>query len=178
MFRALVLGCLAFVAVSHADEAATVSTKVEKEVTKPYGVMLGIGKPYPTILGLIGAYNLTNNWRASIAYGEVEVTTGVRFSSSGIETEKTTARTYSAGMEYLFLDLPVQGVVGLHGGYFDVKGKGELKLDGFDSPTGYVYSNFGIDWLTESGFQLGGGLNVAFAGATGSGFYLNSGYFF
>lgn len=177
MWRAWLAGSLLLTTIVQA-EVGTVQTKISSESKHRYGAMVGLGKPYPTLLGLIGAYNLTNNWRASVAYGELEVTTGVNFNGNSMQTEKTTARTYGAGMEYLFLDLPVQGVAGLHAGYFDVKGKGKLKLDGFDSPTGYLYSNLGIDWITDSGYQLGGGINLAFAGATGSGFYINTGYFF
>lgn len=156
--------------------SSTPAADVREE--KKFGGYLSIGNPYPSILGLNAAYNINKDFRASLGYGEVEVTTSMTITNAGIVSETVTAKTYGAGIEYLFFNWPVRGIVGVKGGYFDVSGEGEFSINGFDKSTGYMYSNLGFDWISRGGFHLGGGMNVAYLGASGSGAYLNAGWFF
>jgi hypothetical protein len=185
MYGALAISTMTVVCVTSAQaeetskDVSSVSTHQEsKAPAKKYGVYASIGNPYPTLLGVNAAYNINSNLRATVGYGEVEATSSLTFDDNGFHEEKVTAKTYAAGAEYLFLNSPVHGIVGLRAGYFDVSGKGKIEIDGFKKSTGYVYSNAGIDWIGESGYQVGAGMNVSLVGASGAGFYLNSGYFF
>lgn len=159
------------------NESGTLSTQVETPAHR-FGVYASLGNPYPTLLGLNVAYNINRDLRASLGYGEVEATTGISINESGMTTQTVSAKTYAAGAEYFFLDSPVRAVAGVRAGYFQVSGQGEIEIDGFKKSTGYVYSNLGMDWVSRDGYQIGGGYNVAFVGASGAGFYLNSGWFF
>lgn len=158
-------------------EAGTSTMQAGEEQEKTYGLFVAIGNPYPTILGVNAAYNFNKDLRASIGYGEVEVTSSIEFTDSGFSEKTIKAQTYAAGVQYMFLPTAVRGAVGVHAGYFSVSGDGEIEIGGFDKSTGYAYSNLGIDWTTKSGFNLGTGINVAFLGATGAGFYLNTGWY-
>ncbi len=151
------------------NKISTETPTVDSAPTKRFGVYLGIGNPFPTLFGLNGAINVTKDLRASVGYGEVEVST----LGSSVK-----ATTYAAGADYLFLPTAVRGVVGLRAGYFSVEGDGTLTIDEFDHSTGYAYSNLGMEWTGDSGYHFAIGGNFAFAGANGGGFYLNTGYFF
>ncbi len=142
------------------------------------GSFVGIGNPFPSILGINAAYHITPRIRATAGYGEVEVTTSITISNAGVASEKVTAKTYGLGAEYMLMEGNFTPVVGLHGGYFDVKGKGTFSVQGFEKSTGLAYANAGIDWLTSGGFNLGTGINVALLGGSGASFYGNIGYFF
>lgn len=171
------LAALCIVASSGAFAAdGEIQTKAQS--SKPWGTYVAIGNPYPTLLGINAAYNIDNNMRASVGYGEVEVTTSLSFNGSGFTQEKLKAQTYAAGMDYLFLDTAIRPLVGLHAGYFSVSGKGTFEIQGLSKSTGLLYSNIGLDWLTSGGFNLGTGFNVAIAGGRGINFYGNIGYFF
>lgn len=154
--------------------AAAGSVRAEKKI----GTYLGIGNPFPSILGVNAAYNITPRIRATVGYGEIEVTTSMTFSNAGVVSEKLTAKTYGLGADYMIMEGNFTPVVGLHGGYFDVSGKGTFSVQGFEKSTGLAYTNAGIDWITSGGFNLGTGINVALLGGSGASFYGNIGYFF
>lgn len=178
MLVCLIVGL--FTGAALADEAgqSRTSASATGHLDKPFGAYVGVGNPYPSILGLNAAYNVLPNLRATAGYGEIEVTTSMTFSNNGVTSEKVTAKTYGAGVDYLILDSSFTPVVGVHGGYFDVKGKGTFSVQGFDKSTALAYANAGIDWTADGGFNLGAGLNVALLGGRGANFYGNVGYFF
>lgn len=167
-------------AISVQATAATGSTSTElKERSMPQiGVGISIGNPYPSILGLTGSVQITEDLRARVGYGEVEVTSSLSFTDQGLTSQTTKAQSYSAGAEYLFLDTKVRGVAGAHLAYFNVSGEGTFSLQGMSESTAFMYSNLGLDWVSRSGFNLGAGMNVAYLGASGTGFYINTGWFF
>lgn len=145
---------------------------------KQWGAYASIGNPYPTLLGINGAYNIDNHWRASAGYGEVEVTTSLGFDGTSWTQEKMKAQTYAVGGEYLFLESGLRPVVGAHAGYFSVSGNGEFSIQGINKSTGLFYSNVGVDWTNGGGFNLGTGFNVAVLGGSGLNWYGNIGYYF
>lgn len=158
------------------DEATSVSTTAPS--FKSYGVAVGLGDPFPGLLGISASYNFTKDLRVKIGYAEVEVTSSVGFNGNNFYSETVKAQTYAVGAQYLFTDWAVRPSVGLHAGYFDVSGKGKFEVSGFDESTAYMYSNFGMDWISGSNYQLATGLNVAFLGGSGAGFYASAGYVF
>jgi len=176
--------CNLFIAsVSHGaeamgQEAGESRTPTPAKPHKQFGSYLAIGNPYPSLLGLNAAYQPTNDIRVSAGYGEVEVTSSVSFTANGFEEKKVKAQSYAAGGEYLFLSTAIRPVVGARLGYFTVSGDGKIDLQGFKKNTFHGYSNIGVDWLAQGGFNMGTGLNVALFGSTGASFYLNMGYFF
>lgn len=178
MLVCLLISGLAGFAASAEDVGQTAAPASSAKPDKQFGAYVGIGNPYPSIVGVNAAYNITPNFRATAGYGEVEVTTSISFSGSSVSSEKITAKTYGLGLDYLIMDGAFTPVVGLHGGYFDVQGKGTFSVQGVEKSTALAYSNVGIDWIAGNGFNLGTGLNVALVGGSGASFYGNIGYFF
>jgi hypothetical protein len=170
--------CLFLVANAVADETASVSMKAPDDSVRHYGVYVGLGNPYPTLLGINGAYNLDKDLRFSAGYGQIEVTSGIAVNGSSVSESKTTASTYGVGAEYLFSDWPVRPLLGLHAGYLSVSGDGDISLNSMKKNSAFMYTNAGFDWIAKSGFQAGAGIDVAMLGGSGAGFYINSGYFF
>lgn len=175
---------LAFISLvlvlSQAALAATNTSSMGRPVRedKKWGVMVGIGSPYPSILGLTVAHNLSNDVRLSFGYGEVEMTTGFSFSGNSIATQTVKGTTYDIGADYLFMQNSFRPLIGLHAAYFDISGEGDLNLMGFTKSGAYAYSNIGFDWISEGGYQIGLGYNLALAGGGSSGGYINTGYYF
>jgi hypothetical protein len=167
--------------VTFAEEAQvaemnSVTSTVERP--KKFGVYASLGNPFPTVFGLNAAYNVSPHLRAMAGYGEVSVTSSITITDQGVATENITAKTYAAGAEYLFLDTPLRPAAGLHAGYFQVDGKGDISVNGFNSSSGYAYANIGADWVSQSGLQVGAGINMAFLGTSSAGMYLDSGWYF
>ncbi len=157
---------------------STTSTSHQIASERKIGVGVGLGKPYPGLIGLNAGYHLTPNLRLTAGYAEVEVTTSMTYSEGALNSSSTKAQTYALGSEYFFTDWRVRPGLGLHAGYFSVKGDGAFSINGFDRSTAHIYSSVGFDWIARSGFNLGTGLNVALVEGSGTSFFLNAGYFF
>lgn len=157
------------------DEGNSVSAEAPAKPTRNYGGTVGLGSPFPGLLGINIHKNLNSDWRATAGYSEIEVSSGF-----GTYSQKVKATTIAVGAQRLFTQWAVRPVVGLHAGYFKVSGsKGaEIDLQGFDKSTALAYSNIGIDWTAQSGFNMGTGMNVGVAGGSGASFYANIGRFF
>lgn len=155
-----------------------ISTDAKVAAPRKFGAFVAIGNPYPSLLGLNGAYNIDNHIRAVAGYGEVEVTSSIQFSGNSITESKVKAQTYSLGADYLFREAGLRPLVGGRVGYFSVSGDGDISLNGFDKSGAYFYSDVGVDWIAGNGFNVGAGLNVALLGASGTSFYANMGYYF
>lgn len=145
---------------------------------KQFGANVGLGDPFPGLLGLNFGYNWDNNIRLTAGYAEVEVTTGFSFSGNEMTSQTIKATTLAAGAEYLMTDWAMRPVVGLKVGHFSVSGEGDISINGFESTKGYAYSNLGFDYLSQGGFHAAVGMNLAVANATGTGFYTSLGYFY
>lgn len=165
----------ALVSVQAMGQGST-SGSVERE--NQYGVNLGIGDPFPGLIGVNGAYNINKDLRITAGYAEVEITSSISFTESGLATETIKAQTYGLGAQYLFTGWSVRPTAGAHLGYFNVSGEGEFSINGFDKSTTHMYTNLGFDWIGQSGVHSAVGMNVAVLGGSGSGFYANLGYFF
>ncbi len=170
------IGLLALMGSLASAATGSVSTKAGPE--KKWGTYVAIGNPYPSLLGINAAYNATENIRAVIGYGEIEVTTSIGFSAAGFDEKKTKATTYTAGADYLFTDWSFRPSLGARIGYFNIEGDGDFEVQGFNKSAFIASGNFGIDYLGQSGYYAATGLNVAVVGGSGTGFYANMGYFF
>lgn len=173
-----VLFLFPFVASAAATEGGGESRSALPTDTKKIGLGVGIGDPFPGLLGINGAYQLARDIRVTAGYAEVEVTTSMSISESGFESKKVKAQTYALGGQYLLTDWAVRPNAGLHAGYFSVSGDGDFSINGFDKSTFHMYSNIGIDWVSRGGFQLATGMNVALLNGSGAGWYGNLGWFF
>ncbi|MGE0529026.1 MAG: hypothetical protein AB7G93_03520 [Bdellovibrionales bacterium] len=176
----LCLGIILSIAASPAwaQEAGESRAEAPPSEHKRFGTFLGIGNPYPSLIGINAAYQPTRDLRVAAGYGEVEVTSSISISSSGVTEKKVKAQSYALGADYLFMDTAIRPLAGARIGYFDVSGDGEIELQGFDKSTFHMYSNLGVDWISQSGVNVGTGFNVALLGASGVSFFANVGYFF
>ncbi len=146
---------------------------------KKYGVYLGLGTPYPSLLGLNVGYNVSDI-RLTAGYAELEATTSLTYSdAAGFQEEKAKASTYDTGVEYYFMHgenwRPVAGV---HFGFVDVSGKGNISIDGFKKDTFHAYANAGIDYVSQNGYQFAIGYNQGFIANGNGNVYINAGQFF
>lgn len=153
-------------------------SSAEARTAPRIGVYVALGNPYPSLLGINGAYNFTPNLRGSLGYGEIEVSTSASINGQSLTVSKSKAQTYNLGAEYLFTKWAVRPAVGLKAGYLSVSSDGVFEIQGFDSSTFLVAANAGLDWIGKSGVYAATGLNLALSGGSGSGFYANVGYFF
>lgn len=158
--------------------AAAPSTSTSAKSVKPIGTYVGLGNPFPSLLGVNAAYNFNNNLRAAIGYGEVEVTTSLAWNGQTFTSQTTKASTYAVGADYLFTDWTVRPIVGARVGYFSIEGDGEFSVQGFDESTFLAYGSAGFDYVSQGGYYLGLGMNASFIGKTASSVYANMGYFF
>jgi len=174
MTKAIIV--MALVGGVQAFGQGSTSESLEKE--NRYGINLGLGDPFPGLIGVNGAYNINKDLRVTAGYAEVEVTSSVTFTEGAFSTETIKAQAYGVGGQYLFTDWAIRPTAGAHLGYFNVSGKGGFSINGFDKSTAHAYSSLGFDWIGRSGVHSAVGMNVALLGGTGSGFYANLGYFF
>ena len=164
-------------ALAQTSEIRAEAPKLDSRDANKMGVMMGIGSPYPSFLGLTFGYHLNKDVRLSLGYGEIEITTGLSFSDSGFKAKTVKATTYDVGADYFFLQDRLRPLIGVHAATLNIEGDGEINLQGFTKSGVHAYSSLGIDWVAENGFQAGTGMNVAVLGASGSTFYINSGYY-
>lgn len=146
---------------------------------KKYGVFVGLGSPYPSLLGLNVGYNLSD-LRITAGYAELETTTSLSYNSTtGFVEEKSKASSYDVGVEYYFMKgQSWRPVTGVHMGYVDISGKGSLSIDGFKKDTLHAYVNAGIDYVSPAGYQFAIGYNQGFIANGNGNVYVNTGRFF
>lgn len=146
---------------------------------KHYGVYLGLGTPYPSLLGINVGYNISD-LRITAGYAELETTTSLSYNNStGWTEEKAKAASYDAGVEYYFKHgQSWRPVAGVHVGFVDISGKGGISVDGFKKDTVHAYANAGIDYMSQGGYQFAVGYNQGFISNGGGSVYVNTGRFF
>lgn len=146
---------------------------------KKIGVYLGLGTPYPSLLGLNVGYNMSNV-RLTAGYAELEATSSLSYNNStGWKEQKVKASTYDAGAEYYFKHGESwRPVTGVHVGMVDISGKGDLSIQGFKKDTVHAYANAGIDYMSQGGYQFAVGYNQGFVNNSSGSVYVNTGRFF
>ena len=172
--------CIGQAPVVHADaEQPSNQNKAEVKTddhraTKRYGAYLGIlGDPHPTVVGVNIAYNVLDYLRASIGFGKISVSS-IGSSSDGFAVEDTSITTIGAAAKFLVPGWNLSPSATL--GYSHLS-FGGLLADS-DYKTNNIYFGAGGDWQSETGFNVGVGLNVSMNGAAPTAPYLNLGMFF
>jgi len=136
------------------------------------GVYLGlIGDPFPTLVGVNLAYNLTDFMRASAGLGRVSATLG---------TAEASATTVGASAKFFMPGWNLSPVAGLGFAYVSVSqtGAAAVSVSNFGSSAAHVYASLGVDWQAASGFNVGAGYNLSFKSGVGGLPYVNLGWYF
>lgn len=152
------------------------STKQNRE-NDPFGAYLSIGTPFPTLGGMNIAYNLNQDLRVFLGYGENEVTSSISFSEDSITTGMSKATVLGVGAQYFMSDWMFRPALGLTVSSVKFSGEGKLSINGISEDGTILSSQLGLDWQSGSGYQLGFGLQSAL-NASASSMYVNTGYFF
>lgn len=158
-----------------------VSAEVEDvREQKKFGVYLGIGTPYPSLLGINVGYNISSDVRVTAGYAELEATTSLSYNSAtGWQEEKVKASTFDLGAEYYFMKgQSWRPIAGVHMGYVDISGKGEMNINSFKKDTVHAYVNAGVDYVSRNGYQFAVGYNQGVVENTNGSVYVNAGQFF
>ena len=167
-------GLMAFMVGCNLAQASTTSissSELSRRSDNPFGFSIGLGDPYPTLLGLKANYNFLDYLRAHVGWGEIEVT--------NIFGEVASARTIGAGVTGMMPGWNVTPTLGLSVSRLDISGpKGLAEVQGFDESGTFVSASVGIDYQSPNGYQLGTGLNTALSGDGDAAFYANFGWFF
>src|SRR5258708_49747 len=171
----LVMGALTLVSVAHgADSGGTASYRMEKKA----GLYISYGDPSPTLIGVSAAYSPTDFLKLSVGYGKLTQTTGIDISGSGtLTTTEASATTFRLGVKALLPGWYLTPTLGLHGAHISSSGTGGLKLGGFNDSGSHVYTSFGFDWQTQTGFDLAGGYQLSFKPGVGGNVFLSAGWF-
>jgi hypothetical protein len=143
-----------------------------------YGSLLG--DPYLSLTGINLAYNLTSFMRLTAGYGQASVT-GITLDA--LTTPTTITVTSIGGGLKLFLPhssfSPVAGF-NYSSATVSISGTpdGTSSFYGLSAAASIMYANFGIDWQTHYGLDIGLGYNLPItAGLLGIP-YFNLGWFF
>lgn len=172
------VGCL----IASSAFAAPAGSKTVNESTdsarmsRRTGMYLAYGDPYPTVLGVGAAYQITDFLRAQAGFGKISVTTGISIGASGITTTEASATTFGLGLKGMVPGWNFTPTVGLHFAHLSYSGTG-LSVGGFTNSGSHVYTSIGFDWQTQAGFNLTGGYQLSFKSGIGGGLYLGAGWF-
>lgn len=164
---------------SFANENVVSTRASDPREQHKYGAYLGFGTPYPSLMGLNVGYNM-GDVRLTAGFAELEATTSLSYDfNSGWTQETMKASSYDIGAEYYFM--PGENwrpVTGVHLGYIDLSGKGNVSFNGFSKDTLHAYLNLGIDYMSSTGYQFAVGYNQGFIQNGNGGVYVNAGRFF
>ncbi len=176
---AIVLGCLigtsAFAAGREKTQPQTV-TDESYRMARRAGMYVAYGDPYPTVLGVGVAYQLTDFLRAQAGFGKISVTNGITISASGITTQESSATTVGLGLKGMVPGWNFTPTVGLHFSHLSYSSSG-ISVGGFTESGSHVYTSLGFDWQAQGGFNLTGGYQLSFKSGIGGGLYLGAGWF-
>lgn len=164
---------------TQAFAAGVSTTKIEAShrAEKPWGLSLAIGNPHPALAGVVGSYNI-NDWsRAEIGYGSIKVTSGWSFDESGMHERTASADTLGAGYKIFMPGWNFSPTAGVHLAHLKYSGDGELEVQGYKKSGTYASASLGADWLSEGGYNVNFGTNIALGGGSG-GAYFGVGYYF
>ncbi len=172
------IGCLIAGAAFGAEKQAAKNESNESyRMSRRAGMYLAYGDPYPTVLGVGAAYQITDFLRAQAGFGKISVTTGINISGNGITTTEATATTFGVGLKGMVPGWNFTPTVGMHFSTLSYSGTGGLSVGGFTQSGSHIYTSLGFDWQTQQGFNLTGGYQLSFKSGVGGGLYLGAGWF-
>ena len=148
--------------------------ELSERTTKKYGAYLAIlGDPSPTVAGLNIAYNLSDFMRINLGAGQYSATTSITVDEKGNSSSSdTTVTTVGAGAKFMVPGWNFSPLVGINYSHVFVQGDEDVNV-----ARNNIYTDLGADWQTQSGFNLGFGVNVALTSNGISNPYLNLGWF-
>jgi hypothetical protein len=178
--QAFIVGCL-FASVAfgankapRADVGGATSNESYR-MARRAGMYLAYGDPYPTIIGVGAAYQVTDFLKAQVGFGKVSAVTG-SISAAGITVGEASATTVGFGVKGTVPGWNFTPTVGLHFAHLIYSGTG-IEVGGFTQSGSHVYTSFGFDWQLQSGFNLSGGYQHSFKSGIGGGIFLGAGWF-
>jgi hypothetical protein len=152
---------------SFANES--VSTVDSARSTNKLGFYLGVGDPYPGIIGVNVGYNVMDALRLTLGYAEIST------SAFGIDAS---AQTIGVGAVAMVPGWNFTPTLGLHYAYLSYSGDGAIQVGGFTQSAGHVYGSAGIDYQAKGGYNFGAGYNYSFMSGIGGAAYVQLGWFF
>ncbi len=156
-------------AMEIAGSQSVTETPESNRTSQRFGAYLSVlGDPAPNLIGINGAYNVTDYMRVNVGFGHTSVSAG---------TDTASLTTFGAGAKFMMPDWNLTPVLGANLSYAIFSGSGDMSVGGLTA-TGLVpYLSVGADWQAKSGFNAGLGMNVAIGNGS-SAPYFNVGYFF
>jgi hypothetical protein len=161
------LGVLASGSAFAAAKEKEAVSQDSHRMSRRAGMYLAYGDPYPTVLGISAAYQITDYLKASAGFGQLGVSVGA------FEASTT---TIGVGLKGMVPGWNLTPTVGLHFAHVSHTGGG-FAVGGFTDSGAHVYTSFGFDWQTKAGFNLNGGYQLSFKSGIGGGLYLGAGWF-
>ncbi len=159
--------------------AGASSSSVSARAEDPIGGYIAIGRPYPQLLGLNVAYNITEDIRVQLGHGKTSIGASVSINESGANFTSVSVETIGLGAEYFFTDWKFRPGVGLSVSQNSYEGSELDSLYGMNKSNTQVLASAGFDLQANSGFQFAVGAQSVVSGEFGgSGGYLSGGYFF
>ncbi len=148
-------------------------------MTNRLGAAIGIvGNPYPSILGVNAAYNVTDFLRGEAGFGQIEATTGMSINNSGVQTKTSKITTIGAGATGFMPGWNLSPTLGVHVSNVSTEGEGTITVQGFEGSGTLVYGSLGADWQASNGFNTSLGYNLPLGGKGAGSFYASLGWFF
>ncbi len=168
-------------------------TPASNRMAKRFGAYVSVlGDPSPTLVGINGAYNITDYLRATAGLGYVS--TSLTMGSSVSEASLT---TFGGGIKAMMPGWNLTPIMGLNVAYAAFSSKStqpkkipgsytesvagandpELEVNGLKESQINPYLTVGADWQDKSGFNAGLGIQLSFIGADATP-YFQLGWFF
>jgi len=135
-----------------------------------------LGDPFPSLWGINLAYNLASFMRIDAGYGSVSATFPDALSAPTI-----TLTSIAGGAKFFIPGWSFSPVAGINYTNVNVSVTGNLGSNtvyGISGSTSFLYSNFGFDWQTHYGLDIGFGYNLPFKAGVGGLPYVTLGWFF
>lgn len=151
-------------------------TEDSYRMSRRAGMYLAYGDPYPTVIGIGAAYQLTDFLKAQVGFGKLSVASGISISGAGVTVTEASATTFGMGLKGMVPGWNFTPTVGLHFAHLSYSGTG-IEVGGFKESGSHIYTSFGFDWQTQSGFNLTGGYQHSFKSGIGGGVFLGAGWF-
>ena len=161
-----------------ANETKASTAQLSERVARPVSVSVGFNSPAPSLLGVNVSYSLNDSYRLKLGWGNMEMTSSYEWNGSEFVENTSSINTLGVGAEWTLQGWNFTPVVGINAAYVMYGGEKALKVGGFDSNGGHVYSNIGFDYQQKNGYNIAMGYNLSMNGGEKSGIYINAGWAF
>jgi hypothetical protein len=161
---------------AEATNNSTSTTVESNRMKNRAGAYLGLlGDPYPTLVGVNLAYNVFDFMRVSAGFGKISASAS--FGSTEVSSSATTIGGTVRFMVPNWSLTPTAGLGFSHVSISDDAGV-TVSVKNFTESASHLYGNFGFDWQSSGGFNVGAGYNYSFKSGIGGAVYVNLGWYF